>query len=387
MFKVRLFALAVIIIAFALAAVASFLPLPQQITPEEASTLRSTISFLTFLQVITLGITGLFLIGLKGFKTAFKRSYYFICLGQIIGVATAVAVYSGVYISSYTYPEVEVVATIIGFVIAIISASFIFTGIRYFAHLLRVQASALSPYVVLPLLIIVMAGVWLFSPYIPIAVSELLFHLQIMLMAAYSLLTLLLGIAILQVRQITGVRYRRPLAWFAAYLLFTGSAVAISILSEFIGLNPLFQQGIFLLYIISTMTLVCAGLSFNKITRQREISQFNNSSAIDLLTYMASYASSPQDIDVILDEMRAVTAAKSKDNAAYSSRDIHKLINVYRGLENYLITKEPLRIFTKDSLRAMLSERFDISLVAMLTEEPHNLSNGTPKTQINHSTE
>lgn len=366
MLKVRIFALLIVALAFALAAAAHFLPIPSQLGPAEASSLRSTVSFLTFLQVITLGITGLFLIGLKGFKTAFKRSYYLICLGQIIGIATAVAVYSGVYISSYTYPEVEVIATIIGFIIALVSAAFTFAGVRHFAYLLRIQPWALSPRIIAPLLVLLMLGVWLFAPSVPIDVSELLFHLQIMPMAAYSLLTFFLGVAILQIKQAAGIRYRRALTWFSAYLFLVSIAVTVSTLSGFTGLSSSLQQGIFLLHIVGIMALVNAGISFNKITRETEKSQLTNASAIDLLTYLASYASNPRDIDIILDDLRAITATGSQ---SYSTNDMHKLVKLYRGLEDYLTTKEQLRIFTRESLRAMLIERFDTTLVGLFMEE------------------
>lgn len=370
MLKIRLFALIVVVMAFALAAAANLLPIPQQLSPTEASSLRSTVAFLTFLQVVTLGITGLFLIGLKGFKTAFKRSYYLICLGQGMGILTTIAVYSGVYISSYTRPEIEAVGTIIGFLFALVSAGFIFVGFRYFARLLRIRPWALSLRIILPALAALMGGLWLIPPLVPIEVSEVLLHLEVMPMAAYSLLTLFLGIAVLQIQRAAGIRYHRALAWFAAYLVLISIAVAVSALSGFTGRSPSFEQGIFLLHIVSIMALVNAGVSFNKITRQTEKAQLTDASAIDLLTYLASYASNPRDIDPILDDLRTITATSGKE---YSADDMQKLIKVYRKLEDYLTTKEPLRVFTRENLRNMLLERFDTTLVGIFTEESSHI--------------
>lgn len=83
---------------------------------------------------------------------------------------------------------------------------------------------------------------------------------------------------------------------------------------------------------------------------------------LDLVTYTASLASNPTEVDNLLDEVRKITATHSVETAL-SPNDEAELIKVYLGLEGYLTTRDPIRTYTKDELRGKLSP----DLLAKLT--------------------
>lgn len=72
---------------------------------------------------------------------------------------------------------------------------------------------------------------------------------------------------------------------------------------------------------------------------------------LDLVTSLAGLASNPQDIADTVEPVRIITAHLEPGEAP-SAADEAKLVDVYRQLETYITTKEPLRAFTKDGLRA-----------------------------------
>ena len=87
-------------------------------------------------------------------------------------------------------------------------------------------------------------------------------------------------------------------------------------------------------------------------------------SVLDLVTYTASLASNPTEVDSLLDRVRKLTATHSAE-AALSSSEEADLIQVYIALEKYLTTRDPIRTYTKEELRG----RLDPGLLAKLTEQ------------------
>lgn len=72
--------------------------------------------------------------------------------------------------------------------------------------------------------------------------------------------------------------------------------------------------------------------------------------SLDMVTRAASLASNVRNIDTILDDVRMITS-KLEPGQSISDNDNKKLIQAYLQIENYLITQESLRTFTKEDLR------------------------------------
>ncbi len=83
---------------------------------------------------------------------------------------------------------------------------------------------------------------------------------------------------------------------------------------------------------------------------------------MDAVTYAAGLVSNSDAIDPILDNVRDITA-KLQPGEAPSKEDIQSLINIYLQIEQYLVTKEAIRAFTKEDLRI----RIDPPLLAAIT--------------------
>jgi len=76
---------------------------------------------------------------------------------------------------------------------------------------------------------------------------------------------------------------------------------------------------------------------------------------IDQITYTASLASHPQEIDPLLDPLRFITA-KMVDSQGLSTEDLTTLNKVQRSLEDYLLNYEPLRAFTPETLQQKIRQ-------------------------------
>jgi hypothetical protein len=73
-----------------------------------------------------------------------------------------------------------------------------------------------------------------------------------------------------------------------------------------------------------------------------------------MVTSAANLVSNPDTIDPILDKVRIITANLGPKQAP-SVEDIEALFDVYLQIEAYLTTKEPIRTFTVEELRAHLA--------------------------------
>lgn len=70
---------------------------------------------------------------------------------------------------------------------------------------------------------------------------------------------------------------------------------------------------------------------------------------LDAVTYAATLVSKPNEIDAQLDRVRSITATHTAKDFTKDDKEI--LREVYEYLEDYLVNKEALRSFTRDSVR------------------------------------
>lgn len=78
---------------------------------------------------------------------------------------------------------------------------------------------------------------------------------------------------------------------------------------------------------------------------------------LDVVMYLASLASNPREIDVVMDAVRRMTA-QGQGKGATSPQDTQKLQEVQKQLETYLVTKEQVRTFTHEDLQERIERRF-----------------------------
>jgi hypothetical protein len=81
---------------------------------------------------------------------------------------------------------------------------------------------------------------------------------------------------------------------------------------------------------------------------------------IEVVMYLASLASRPQEIDGIMDGLRMITAKQKPGLEALSKEEQLALADVYLQLQKYLIEKEPVRVFSKEELMAKVRAKFQM---------------------------
>lgn len=137
--SVKYIVILALILGIGLAAAFYALPLPAFLadaSSHDREIFRITLSAVIFSTVINLFVVLLFLLGLKGFTAAFRRTYYLISSGfvvQVIGsLIYLVVLYQGMLGTQ--------LGTIIGGIPLMIGASLMCAGLFRFARLLMVRA-------------------------------------------------------------------------------------------------------------------------------------------------------------------------------------------------------------------------------------------------------
>lgn len=160
-----------------------------------------------------------------------------------------------------------------------------------------------------------------------------------------------------QVSHAIGSSYRRAMAWLTVSL----GAFSISAWHEAISTlwfnngSTYTDYGYYLIpWTISGLVTLYASYQFRLITmvahsEELPSRELTDSDYIDSIITVAGLVSRPEEIDPILDDMRLITAAHSADQPLTSS-DKQTLLGVYKRLETYLTTQDPLRTVPRDEL-------------------------------------
>jgi hypothetical protein len=80
----------------------------------------------------------------------------------------------------------------------------------------------------------------------------------------------------------------------------------------------------------------------------------NISTILDMVIYAAGLVSDPRQIDPLLDKVRGLTSSLKPGQELARDQEA-LLVGVYLELEDYLVTKEPVRSFSREVLRRHLN--------------------------------
>lgn len=90
-----------------------------------------------------------------------------------------------------------------------------------------------------------------------------------------------------------------------------------------------------------------------------ELSRSNSHTVIDEIVFMSSLVSNLSVIDPILEPVKSITARQKPGQPLdLSKEDEDRLAVVRSSLEDYLVRSDPIRSFTRDSLREKLEDQF-----------------------------
>jgi hypothetical protein len=344
-----------LVITAAVSSVVLFIPdlAEQGLAGTVACTLASTI--------MLLGAMIYFLSSLRSFKRGLKVAYYLLSIGLIL--------YSFILLQFFivllTGLEDIVVRNALFLVPYGTASFFTYLGMRKFARLLEVRKLITSFLFVLILAVVVAV----LATLLPVPAGLLELGVDEMTLDAISgVLTwsvvfgMCAGIAALFVRRSISHTYKPAMMWTTVSLF----VMAFSALHEFIVKIYFFDSAYVASdyylwpFILTSVLFLRAGLEF-RATQLYGLQLAEDASYTDIITATATLVSKPAAVDAELDKLRAITSSMN-NSKQLSSQDKTTLRQVYLYLEEYLVTREPLSKFTRESLRDRLPREFAASL-------------------------
>jgi len=113
--------------------------------------------------------------------------------------------------------------------------------------------------------------------------------------------------------------------------------------------------------VLWAVTSLIAGQAFFRTVYHPQAIQ-ENANFLDSIMHIAALASNSRAIDPILDQLRMITANRTPEN--FTAQDRRALLAIYRQLEGYLVTSDPIRTYSRQELRSHLTYDFQSALNA-----------------------
>lgn len=292
----------------------------------------------------------LFVMALKDFKHGLRRAYAVLCIGIIL--------YG---MGQLQFPLFEIIdatawvesgAVVLPYILSI---SCLFFGMRHFGKLVGLKSLWLSPWLAYGsgIAIAVLLGFAIQSD--QAIVLQLEFFLGAILFFSVMIA--------LRIRSMTASRYRKALTFMAASLgMLVFAALHHTFTALVLGGEHWYVTSGFTLWpsLAAAILFMQVGYSFTTI-RLSESTESASASPINVITYVASFASNPPAIDKSLDTVRDITSISTSGDSTLSKQQEVALAGVYMELEEYLVKHEPLQKFTQESLREMVRTRFQFN--------------------------
>lgn len=328
------------------------------------SPIATTVTLIDVL--LALGSAVLFLLALPNFKKELKPAYRLMAFSTI---AVGVLLIMFPYIEYYGLWDV-LFWNIASYAQYLIGAPLMYFGVRMFYKRLGLGGWVSSVWVIIGI-IAVLKLVHAFLPHFDVwpQFSELGYDL----FETVTILPLVVYAAALymvfRVRKLTGQDYKTAFTWLTIGLAFYVFNTAGIVVLETIGYENWYFNNRIYTYpaIAGDLSLVFAGYCFAAIGRKTgQVGAGEAVSSIDIVTYVAQMASDQSKIDPYLDTLRIVTASVGTSRSLTDS-DQAKLKEVYVNIENYLVSQDALRDFSKEQLRQNVSTHFGLDKTGQTT--------------------
>lgn len=293
--------------------------------------------------------------GLVGFRPELHGSYRLIAYGIILsGLALVQSPIISLFDLWYAWPLTTGFITL-PYIIAMV---IIYAGSSTFFRALSVK-SVWRSFWPGAALIAVIVLLTVFAPHRPQPLSEGLFDLGQGMFALTAALSLVVALRLNAIRHHVSPAYGRVLKWLVAGIGIEVLLVGASIPARLLAIDTREAFGLLQnLLLFAGIPYFVAGYLFYKLTEDiRKVVKGQNATALDVIQYIASLASSPQYVQPMVDEAHAI-AAKRQSGRPLSEEDQLKLASTYLKLEMYLTQWERLRSFTPEQLRNLAYEKF-----------------------------
>ena len=326
---------------------------------------RVTMALSVTAAILNLIAIPFFLAGLKHFKAGLKRACIILCIGiGLFGLAQVQLPLISLFEWGFW---IDSGGLAIPYLLGVIG---IYWGMRSFTQLLAIKSSFNSPLLTLLATTIIAIGVALL-PHVTVATDELSYDVALALSIWDSVVITFAAILTFKLRQKIGATYTRSMTWLfgaLAILSFAGWHYTIIQLTMTTGDWYYDYSFTIIPFVAGAFALVLAGYSFNSINKLHETGDTTASIKgrettpaasleLEIVLYLASLVSNPVEVDIILDNVRLVTA-RSQPGRPLPVKDRQILARVYAQLEDYLLHKDPLRAFAIDDLRKSIAKKF-----------------------------
>ncbi len=354
MLRIRLILIGTLSMVVALSVILAILPYPQVWDELPADQMGPLIAINFFIVAIQLSAAGLVLLGLKGYKTAFRHVYYRIAAGMsLVAFVTVLSILLSLLLPKGNDRAIEAATT----VLYVGGIGIVYLGLLKLANIVKIQSRLHS-------LIYLMGGGVI--AVIGLLVVNLPFNGQdgVLTYANQVLLVLIAVFSLAGANLASRVRHAvsehyRPTMKSLFWSLSLRGVACIALLTQPLGMPAAAASGVSILASIGSIVFFMkAAYDLLKSTYQQEV-HATSASLVDINVYLASLVSVQSNVDRLLDPMRGVTAESSLAGNQFSSQDKAVLETVCQNLKNYLVTAEPIRSFTLDELNEMLRIRFD----------------------------
>lgn len=353
--RLRIIAIVMVVMAVIIAAIIPLI-LPASVGSQANEDFMAQVTVTIVLSLFAIVSAILFLLGLKDFKSEFKKTYYLICAG-LVTQALALLVYpAAVYLnilgSSFTSYG--------GDLFYLVGAILIFAGLSRFAGLLKMSTWLRNFFIVGGVTIAGTAILWIL-PHTSVDVPELYFDITKSLISAEAILSVLSLLLVWSIRNRANLMYSRPLLWLMLALLANAGGELLYYTANHLpepsgAPHDDIASISAIVFLASRILYIMASYSLILMTKKEQARQVD-AQPVDVLTGMAALASNPTEIDALLEKLRHVTADLPA-NKTPTNEQLAVLRGLYYELEDYLINKEPLLKFTKESLQTRLEHQF-----------------------------
>ena len=352
-----------IFIAVAVAAGLLTLLIPTSVTSSISElTFRITLFISVPIAVLHIEAASLFIWGMNGFKRQLRVAYILICAGiALLGIAqlqTPLVSYFDLTVSWYVTSGLVVIP----FVAPIL---LLFAGTKRFAPLLELKTRWASWWYAFGgsvLVSIAALGLaWLTSG------NDAEVLASVFLATWASAMLCFAAVMALKITKTISSLYRPALRWFAASNIASAMAGVTYVLSLIIlGNENIVSRdgGTLLPDLLAGLLFVRAGYAFKRINEQAVVKAVDaaKTTILDVIQFAAEQASNPVQIDPILDTLRSVTASlPAGQEPVLTAEQEAQLRQTYANIEEYLVTKEPLRQFSAATIRQKISVNFGLN--------------------------
>jgi hypothetical protein len=357
------FSPALIAVIAIVAAVLTFvIPVADGVDNPAAAHWRTAV--VTVITALFVGAAIIFLIGLRGFKTELRTAYRLLAIGIILFSLSLLQMPVAGLFNLWETPWIDSGGAILPFAMATV---FMYAGMRKFARLLQIRTRLNSVWVVIALVTIfmVLSGVvaHYLVQYAPLDGAD----------AYIAVVGWTGGFAVaaaLLARKITraiGEHYHSSMRWLEIAFWSLSAAAAHEYTTTFYFNNgdAFTDYGWYVWpFVAAGILLVRASYAFLALTAQdiavktpAQPKEADDRDYIDSIVSVAGLASRPEEVDLILDDLRKITIMQ-KPGESLSGEQERQLVNVYDRLERYLSGRDPLRSFSKEEVRQHVTPAF-----------------------------